>query len=551
MLTRNGIVRVTLVGILGLATLGSTLALQQRGDDYAFFDELIELRHIIDKRFVEAPDMEKIRLGAIKGMVEALNDPYSVYVPASERKAFTKQLTGEYVGIGAQVNVQDGWLTIVTPLEDAPAFKAGVMPDDRVTSIDGTSTQNMVVDKCVELLTGEPGTKVVIEIERKGEKKTIEIIREKIKTRSVKGYHRDPADPNRWEHLIDPASGIAYIRMTQFTPKVSEEVAAALMASGAGTGSLKGLVLDLRFNPGGLLGEAVSIADMFLREGVIVSTKGRAIPEQVARARTPGTLGEFPIVVLLNGQSASASEVLAGALVENNRAIVLGSRSFGKGSVQGLIEVPGGNGSEIKLTEQGYYLPSGRSITRKDDSAQWGVDPTPGFYVPMTDQEVGAMLEVRRKEEIMRVTPDTHQDQHAKPEQWNDPAWIEATLKDKQLAAAIKALQAKLATGEWTPATDVAQATATLAVDELRRIRELRERLLRELERTDKREAALEAGAGDAASRAKVDLWDDAIELTGGVLEIRDKDGKVVMTFDITGPSLERWLFDADLKKRE
>lgn len=551
MLSRKGIVRVALVGILGVATLGSTLALQQRGDDYAFFDELIEVRHIIGKRYVEQPDMEKLRQGAIKGMVEALNDPYTVYVPAEERKAFTKQLTGEYVGIGAQVNVQDGWLTIVTPLEDAPAFKAGVMPDDRVVSIDGASTHNMPVDKCVELLTGEPGTKVTIEIERKGEKLTIEILREKIKTRSVKGFHRDLADPNRWEHVIDPSRGIAYIRMTQFTPRVGEEIAAALNASGASSGSLKGLVLDLRFNPGGLLGEAVNIANLFLREGVIVSTRGRAIPEQTARASEKGTLDDFPIVVLLNGQSASASEVLAGALVENNRAIVLGSRSFGKGSVQGLIEIAGGNGSEIKLTEQGYYLPSGRSITRKDDSAQWGVDPTPGYYVPMTDQEVGAMLEVRRKEEIMRVATDIHLDVHPKPEQWSDPAWIGVTLKDKQLAAAIAAIQARIDTGEWKPASDATQAATSVAVDELRRIRELRERLLRELDRTDKREAALEAGAGDAASSARVDLWDDAIELKGGVLEIRDKDGKVVMTFDITGPSLERWLIDADLKKRE
>lgn len=542
--------RLSLVGVLAVAAFGSTVAVMHRGDDYAFLDELVEVKHILSKHFVETPDLEKMRQGAIKGMVDALNDPYTVYVPPVDQREFNKSLTGEYVGIGAQVNVQDGYLVIVSPLEDTPAFRAGLLPEDKVLEIAGTSTKDLPVDKCVDLLTGAPGTPVKLLIERKGERLEIEIVRERIKTRSVKGYQRRDDDPNQWKFLIDPDRRIAYIRMTQFTPRVAEEVAAALVACGADKGELKGLVLDLRFNPGGLLSDATAIADMFLREGVIVSTRGRAYPEVVTRAQAPGTLPDFPIAVLVNAQSASASEVLSGALVENSRAIVVGSRTFGKGSVQSVLHIPGGNGSEIKVTEQGYYLPSGRSITRKDDSPQWGVDPSDGFYVPMTDEQVGAMLEVRRKGELLRAAGATPADHSG--EEWANPDWIRDQLKDPQLAAALRAVQVRADTGEWRPSGDAVAQTGKLAtVDELRRIREFRERLLLELDRTDKREAALENAAGPDAAAAAVDLWDDAIDLTGGEIVVKDKDGKVVATLQVTGRNVERPLIVADVKKKD
>ncbi len=552
-----------LFSIFGITGLAATLAATQRisslsADDYKFFDELVEVKHIISQRFVDSPDEKLLRQGAIQGMVEALNDPYTVYVPPSNKTEFNKDLTGEYVGIGAQVNVQDGWLTIVSPLEDSPAFRAGLMADDRVTAIAGTSTENKNVNDCVDLLMGEPGTPVKLSIERKGQKLDIEVIRDRIKTRSVKGFHRSESDSAQWEYMLDASHKIGYLRLTQFTPKCSDEIKAAMLSLGADKGELKGLVLDLRYNPGGLLNEAEEIADLFLKEGVIVSTRGRAYPEVVRKAKAEGTLPDFPMTVIVNGSSASASEVLSGALVENNRAIIVGTRSYGKGSVQSVLELPSGNGSELKITEQGYYLPSGRSISRKDDSDHWGVDPSDGFYVPMTDAETIAMLEARRKEEVLRYAKEKGGDAAAvaaakdgtSAVNWAEADSVLASLKDPQLTAAVKALQLRLDTGSWQPTGEAHKQSARIAATEMQKLNQYQQRLLRELTRTEKRIVALETPAGDEAIKP-ADLWASDVDVTGGVMEIRDKDGKLVAKLDITSNSVKRWLTEAEVKKHE
>lgn len=540
---------VCIAGLAGGAAIGRRLAADRPvpmgADDYAFFNEIVEVRHLLSKRFVDAPDQAKLRHGAIQGMVEALDDPYTLYVPAADTKAFNKDLLGEYVGIGAQVNIQEGYLVIVSPLEDSPAFRAGLMGEDRVVEIDGKSTLNMPMDECIKLLMGEPGTTVKLTIDRKGERLPIDIVRDRIKTRAVKGVRRDGTDPNAWDFTIDPSRGIAYIRLTQFLPGCADEVAAALRRAGAESGTLKGLVLDVRFNPGGLLNEAEKIADLFLESGVIVSTRGRAYPEVVRNAAKPGTLPNFPIVILVNGQSASASEVLAGALAENDRAVVVGSRTFGKGSVQSVVELSSGLGSELKITEQGYYLPSGRSITRRDDSPTWGVDPSEGFYVPMTDDELIAMIGVRRKNELLSAEGQVP----VEGENWADPEWVLESLKDSQLAAGVHALQSRIDTGEWKKTGSQLPTQAAAAGDELSRLDDYQRRLLRELEKTERRIDAVES-TGAAVVNADKDLWADDLDLRGGVLEIKDKDGKVVSRLDITGNSLERWLLDADVKKQ-
>ncbi|MBL9000030.1 MAG: S41 family peptidase [Phycisphaerae bacterium] len=544
-----------LFGIFGITGLAATFAASHRlgitADDYKFFDELIEVKHAITTKYVESPDESALREGAIKGMVEALNDPYTVYVPASDKREFNKSLTGEYVGIGSSVNVIDGWLTIISPLEDSPSFRAGLMADDRVVAIDGKSTQNLSVDACIDLLMGEPKTPVVLTIERKGVRQEITVVRDRIKTRSVKGFHRSAADPNAWDFMIDPVRRIGYIRLTQFTPKCAAEVEQALVSMGADGGKLNGLVLDLRWNPGGLLSEAEAIADLFLEKGVIVSTRGRAYAEKITRAKPEGTLPDFPIAVLINGASASASEVLSGALAENNRAIIVGTRSFGKGSVQSVIELPSGRGSELKITEQGYYLPSGRSITRKDDSPTWGVDPSDGFYVPMTDEETVAMLEVRRREEVLRHSQESGETaaDNQPVVNWSEGDSILAALKDKQLAAAVRAVALKVDTGSWEAVGEKEAQAGRIAGAELFRANQYRERLLRELARNEKRIDALESAAGGSEPTAP-DLWTNEVDLSGGVMEIRDKDGNVVAVLDITGNNLERYLFDADVKKR-
>lgn len=531
-----------LLVVLAGAVFGSTLAVSRKSD-YAFLDPIIDVHHLLKEKFVEEVDQEKLRQGAIRGMVEALNDPYTVYVPPSDSAEFTKQLTGEYVGIGAQVDVEDGWLKIVSPLEDSPAFRAGLMADDRVVEIAGTTTRNLGVDKCIELLMGDPGTAVTLTIERRGEKLPVTITREKIKTRSVKGYKREESDGNKWRHMIDPSRQIAYVRLTQFTPRCAEELAAALESCGASTGGVKGLVLDLRNNPGGVLSDAVAIADLFLKQGTIVSTKGRAHKEDVAKARSEGTLPDFPIAVLLNSYSASASEVLAGALVENNRAIVVGTRSFGKGSVQTVHLLDSQEGAEVKLTEQGYFLPSGRSISRKDEADQWGVDPSEGFFVPMTDDETRRLFEVRRSLEVLHQSSAPKGD-----EKWNDPDWVLDALKDKQLTAAVRAVQGRVDRGTWTPTGEPGPAAQKIAVNELQRLNQARQRIERELIRMEKRISTLES-AGAAGAGGDRDLLPDDAALEGGRMTITDKDGKVVAVLELTGNGLERWLIDADVRK--
>lgn len=532
--------QTSLVGILGVAVLGSTLAIN-RGD-YNFFDPLIEIKNKISKTYVTEPDDKAMLEAAINGMVESLNDPYTVYVPPADTKSFTKDLTGDYVGIGAQVTVRDRYLTVVTPLEDSPAFKAGVLPDDKIIEIDGKPTLDLSTDDSIDLLTGEPNTKVNLLIERKGERQTITITRQRIIAHTVKGFEWKPGsgeDNGSWHHIIDPERKIAFLRLTQFTPTSAEEFARTLDSLGAARGDIKGLILDLRNNPGGVLQDAEAIADLFLDSGVIVSTKGRAFREQVTRAVKEGTLPDFPLAILINGQSASASEVLSGALVDNKRAITVGTRSFGKGWVQGVYTIP--NHGQLKVTEQYYYLPSGRMIHRSDNSEEWGVDPTEGFYVPVTDADLIELYRARREHEAI-TNSKSNSESH-----WSDADWIAGTMKDKQLAAAVKAVQIKLDSGEWKPTGQpLPPATAGVSQD-LARARAYQVRLERELGRVDRRIAGLESAAG--SKEPETDLWPDATEVAGGHLDIYDKDGKFIGKYKVEAADLERWLIDAGVKK--
>lgn len=542
---------VTVVGAVALAAgMGFSNALNltssPRTTDYAFLDPIIDVHSTLANRYVTPIDDKALQQAAINGMIEALNDPYTQYVPPVSRNDFAKELLGEYVGIGAQIHIQDQWLTIVSPLEDSPAIRAGLMPGDRIREIDGVSTFGKTDVECVQILTGQPGTPVKLLVERKGETFTLDIIRDQIKTRSVKGVHRDEADGTRWHHLIDPDRSIAYVRLTQFTPRCAEEVAEALASVGADKGNLRGLILDLRGNPGGVLAEAERIADLFLSSGVIVSTRGRAVPEKITRASAPGTHPDYPVAVLINGSAASASEVLAGALVENNRAIAVGTRTFGKGSVQSVETLRHAGGAQLKFTEQGYYLPSGRSITRADDSPEWGVDPTDGFFVPITDKELIELLRIRREEEVIRTA-----EHDAADKDWSNPQWIVSYLKDPQLAAALKAVQIRADTGSWQPTGQPGVTKTTVTLAELQRLEITRDRLTRELGRIDNRISSLATAAEGATTTTRPDLIPDGAALSGGQLRVYDKDGALVTTLRLTDENLERWLMDAGVEKIE
>lgn len=537
-----------LMGILGVAVIGSTIAvatnaIKTTNDEYGFFDPIVDVRTLIDGLYVEETETDKLQLGAINGMIDELNDPYTTFVPKRDTEKFSRDLTGEYVGIGAEVQIRDGWLTISSPLDGSPSWKAGVMADDRVIKIDGESTEGQSIDDAIDRLIGEPDTKVVITVERGAETLDIEIIRGHIKVQAVKGFMRLEGD-GAWEHVIDVERNIGYIRLTQFTPKAALEIAVAINNAEKNQ-MLNGLILDLRFNPGGLLDEAIKIADMFLEEGTIVSTKGRVFDERIVKARKKNTITDMPLVVLVNGQSASASEVLSGALYDHDRAIVIGTRSFGKGSVQTVRNLESGAGV-LKITEQYYYLPSGRLLHRRDDSTTWGVDPTPGYYVPVSNEELGDMLTARRAQEVI-----SHTEANETVDISNADAVLEA-LQDPQLTAAVRVMQHRIDTGEFEPVGIDANSPDDVALAELNSLRNSEERLYRELTRIAKRVEAIEGGIDDELAKENPkDFWDDEIELDGGQIVIRDKDGNIITTLNIIGDNLERWLIDADVEKAE
>lgn len=294
-------------------------------------------------------------------------------------------------------------LVVITPLPDTPAFKAGIQAGDVITGIDGKSTVGISIDQAVHAIMGQPGTPVALTIKRGAQPdKEYQLKRAIIKVDSVKGFARDSNNTTRWEFMLDPDARIGYIRITGFQDETAQELRNALAA--LQNKGLRGLILDLRFNPGGLLNAAVDISDMFLDHGNIVSTRGRsaAARAHVWRAdKDTAVPTNMPIVVLVNQYSASASEIFSGALKDLHRALIVGHRSFGKGSVQNLLRV--GRSADtmamMKLTMSYYYLPDGESLHRRDGDKKWGVDPD--VAVDLTPKQLGELLKQRRDAEII------------------------------------------------------------------------------------------------------------------------------------------------------
>ncbi|MBI3755770.1 MAG: S41 family peptidase [Deltaproteobacteria bacterium] len=310
---------------------------------------------IVQDNYAEEVEPKNLIYGAVKGMLQGL-DPHSSFMAPEEYKEMQVETKGSFGGIGIEIGMRDNILTVISPIEDTPAFRAGIKAGDRIVKIDEKYTKDMSINDAVKLMRGPKGAKVSIWILREGWKDPHEfaIIRDVIAIKSVK-----------YKTLED---GFGYIRISQFQEKTSNDLEDALSKLGSKDGKLKGLVLDLRNNPGGLLQQAVEVSDKFLDSGLIVYTKGRA-PGQDMRfeARADGTHPQYPMIVMVNGGSASASEIVAGALQDHKRAVILGTQTFGKGSVQTIM--PLSDGSAIRLTTSKYYTPSGRSIQAK------GIEP--------------------------------------------------------------------------------------------------------------------------------------------------------------------------------
>src|SRR5450756_787363 len=304
--------------------------------------------------YVEKPDDSKLIESAINGMLAGL-DPHSSYMDPKSFKDMQVETSGEFGGLGIEVTMEDGLIKVVAPIDETPAAKAGILANDLIIKLDDDQVQGMTLNQAVEKMRGPVNTKIKITIMRKGQDKPIEVslTREIIRVRSVRSQVE--------------GDDVGYIRMTQFTEKTTDGLKKAIsdITAKMSNDKLKGYILDLRNNPGGLLDQAISVSSAFIQRGEIVSTRGRN-PEESQRFTAHGgdlTKGK-PLIVLINGGSASASEIVAGALQDQKRATVLGTRSFGKGSVQTIIPLGSGNGA-LRLTTARYFTPSGRSIQAK------------------------------------------------------------------------------------------------------------------------------------------------------------------------------------------
>ncbi|MGE5189778.1 MAG: S41 family peptidase [Gemmatimonadota bacterium] len=341
---------VILVFIVGFLS-GDITASRQWAQANAVFGKLKifgDVLSVIQASYVEEPNTDELIQGAIKGMLQTL-DPHSSYLTPDMLKQVEVETKGVFGGLGIEIGVKDGVLTVIAPIEDTPAFRAGLKAGDKIVRIEKESTRDMTVTDAVKKLRGEPGTKVTISVMREGltEPRDYTITRDIIKIRSVKSK--------------DMGDGIAYVKLIQFQQDTSAELEKALEAAGKGKEGIRGLVLDLRNNPGGLLDQAVKVSDEFIESGLIVYTDGRIESQKYKYfAHKEGTYTAFPIVVLVNAGSASASEIVAGALQDHGRAILLGSKTFGKGSVQTILPLE--DGSALRLTTARYYTPNGRSI---------------------------------------------------------------------------------------------------------------------------------------------------------------------------------------------
>lgn len=343
---------VAAIGFVALTVLGlmtfSPQTVSYAKDRYMDLQLFTKVLNLVQQYYVEEVDIKKLIYGGVKGMLREL-DPHTNFLPPEIFKEFESETSGEFGGLGVELTVIKGVLTVISPIEDAPAWVAGIKAGDKVVAINGESTKGQSLVEAAQRMKGAKGSKIVLDIFRDGfeEPRSFTIVRGTVKIRSVK--------------YTDLENGYAYIKLTSFIENSYKDMSAAIEKHMQKNKGMRGLLIDLRRNPGGLLEQAIKISDMFLEKGVIVSTVGRNKKDaEVTNAKAEGTLPNFPIIVLIDEYSASASEILSGALQDNKRALIMGQRSFGKGSVQSVVKL--GDGSGLKLTVARYYTPSGRSI---------------------------------------------------------------------------------------------------------------------------------------------------------------------------------------------
>lgn len=432
-MSNKNVLYVFIIVACTLLTILLNISNARRSPNYALFDPLIDVKTIIQEKYVTKTENEKLVSGAINGMLHQL-DPHSEYIPPSEVDEFHKQTSGSYEGIGISIDTQGGALIVISPFEDSPAYNTGVAAGDIILEVDGTETKGWSATHAVKMLTGASGTKVRLKLyHMDGSEEEVEIVRQKITMPTIKGWRRDSVD-GAWDYLLDDTDKIAYIRLTQFTADAVDEFDKAIalcLEEG-----LDALILDLRYNPGGLMSAAIGLVDRFVDDEVIVSTRGEHSAPQTTNGKVEGTLPKFHLVILVNQGSASASEIVAGSLQDHNRAIVVGMRSWGKGSVQEVYQLPE-SGAVLKLTTAHYYLPKGRCVHKLPGAEEWGVQPDIEEKFDRDKiKELNALLQELTVDTLkvtkVEETPD------AEGEEPLDPQAADTELKQEQLDRLLK-----------------------------------------------------------------------------------------------------------------
>jgi carboxyl-terminal processing protease len=394
----------------------------------------------IEGRALEEVTSKELFQGALQGMTRRLDDDYSVYIPPKEFSEFEASLDQEFGGVGIQVlmDKQTKQLTVVAPLYGTPAYKAGIRAGDKILRIDGVSTHGLSLEDCTQRMRGKPGQPVVLTIQHPGEENPIDakMVRAVIQVDSVLGDTRDAE--GQWNYFLDGHDRIGYLRIETFGKETVNELRQAL-AEMTRSG-MRALILDVRNDPGGLLGAAVAACDLFVRSGAIVTTRDRyGNVKRDFQATGQGTYGNIPIVVLVNHYSASASEIFAACLQDHKKAVVVGERTYGKGTVQELIELEDGLGA-LKLTTSSYWRPSGVNINRTKkatDEDIWGVRPDPGYEVVLSEEDRIRLLRWRNR----RDAGQKREGNHAPDEL--DPADLRV---DRQLLKALEYVEKAVGT---------------------------------------------------------------------------------------------------------
>ncbi len=412
----------------GSATLGqqarallSPPAVAASADTYKNLSLFGDVFDKVRSGYVEKPDEQKLVENAINGMLSSL-DPHSSYLDAKGFKDMRTQTEGKFGGLGIEVTQEDGFVKVVAPIDDTPASRAGIMSGDLIAAIDDDNVQGMTLNQAVDKMRGQINTPVKLTILRGKDKQKVEVklTRAEIHIKSVRSRKTGDDD-------------IAYIRISQFNEETSDGLRAAMQKyqSEIPADKFKGYILDLRNNPGGLLEQSIQVVNAFIDHGEIVSTRGRTADETQRYNARPGDLSKGkPVVVLINGGSASASEIVAGALQDHKRATLIGTRSFGKGSVQTIIPLGGNNGA-LRLTTARYYTPSGRSIQAK------GIDPDVVILQDVPD-------ELKGKDDTKGEASLKGHLKNGEEEKSGSQAYVPPDeKKDKQLTAAIELLHGK------------------------------------------------------------------------------------------------------------